>query len=272
MNAELPLLYLETGEMLAVTGAWLSADRATCESIPVVQALLPAVEKAHASLQQAAPHDHTSRTPGAAYESIATAEKVVDVRHDHALRALFYGCEANAEYYLSLDPPDVERAEAVLALRDRLLPDGLSGTQASFEAEVGNAARANELGSAPESRQLLGDVHVNGAVNGNELLIQYATLGVVLGELGRQKRDALKAAGEEMPPLLGHARNEWISIVGTLLAALRHVQGQREAVEQIAREVTDLSIRAVRRHAAQRKAKKADKPGAGESGGSAAAG
>jgi hypothetical protein len=251
---DVPLRYLEVGEMLAVSEGWLGKHRQAFESIPEIKPLLPKVEDAQAALTHARPSEPAKTDP--AVEAISAEQRVLDIRHDHALRALYYGHEALAEHLLAQDPPDTELAEAVRAACRRILPDGLSGTIATYQAESGNASRALEITETDaEIKSALTLLHLTKKVGGHDLLKQWAALGARLGELEHDKSAAVAEAGAVVDPRapLLKARNGWISIVSAVLKVLAHASGPAGAVDTIQRSVAEPAGKAAKRYAATRK-------------------
>jgi hypothetical protein len=252
---DIPLRYLEVGEMLAISEGWLNKQRSAFESIPEIKPLIARIDDGHTALTHARPSEPA--TTDAAVAAISTEERAVDVRHDHALRALYYGHEALAEHLLAQDPPQTELAEAVRAACRRILPDGLSGTIATYQAESGNAARALEVAEADaDIKAALTLLHVTRKVGGHELLNQWAALGARLGELEHDKSAAIAAAGAAVDPRspLLKARNGWIAIVSSVLSVLNHASGPATAIESIRRSVAEPAGKAAKRYAATRKA------------------
>lgn len=252
---DIPLRYLEVGEMLAVSETWLGAQRPAFESIPEIKALIGKIDEGHTALTHARPSEPTTTDPAVA--AIATEQRALDIRHDHALRAVYYAHEALAEHLLAQDPPEVELATAVRAACARILPDGLSGTIASYQAESGNAARALEISASdPEIKSALALIHVTKKVGGRDLLEQWAAIGARLGALEQDKSAATVEAGAAIDPRapLLKARNGWINIVSSVLRVLHHAREPAAAVDMIRRSVTEPAAKAAKRHAATRKA------------------
>ena len=250
---DIPLRYLEVGEMVAVSGGWLSDQRPIFESIPEIKPLLPQVEAAHEALVLARPSESTKTDP--TVEAIISAQRAVDIRHDHALRALYFAHEALAEHLLAQDPPNLELAEAVRRACSRLVPEGLGGTIVSYQAEAGNAEMALRVAEMDaEVQNALALIQLTKTMSGTDLLKQWAALGAHLGELERYKSAAV--AGAVMVPrtALLKARNAWIAIVSTTLGVLDHAHGPNGAVDTIRRSATESALKAAKRAAAHRKA------------------
>ncbi len=250
---DIPLRYLEVGEMVAISGGWVGDQRKVFESIPEIKPLLPQVEAAHNALVQARPSESAKTDP--TVEAIIAAQRAVDIRHDHALRALFFAHEALAEHLLAQDPPNIELADAVRRACNRLVPEGLGGTIVSYQAEAGNAEVALRVAETDaEIQNALSLIAVTKKMGGKELLKQWAGLGAHLGELERYKSAAVAGAIVVPRTALLKARNAWISLMSTMLGVLDHAHGPEGAVETIRRSATESAQKAAKRAAAHRKA------------------
>jgi len=252
---DIPLRYLEVGEMVAVSGGWVGDQRETFESIPEIKPLFAQVDAAHTALVLARPSESAKTDP--TVEAIIAAQRAVDIRHDHALRALYFSHEALAEHLLAQDPPNLELAEAVRRACQRLAPEGLGGTIVSYQAEAGNAEMALRVAEIDtEIQNALGMIQLTKTMGGKDLLRQWAALGAHLGELERYKSAAVAGAVVVVVPrtALLKARKEWIAIVSTTLGVLDHAHGPDGAVETIRRSVTESAMKAAKRAASLRKA------------------
>ena len=241
--------------MLAISEGWLGTLRPAFESIPEIKPLIARVDTGHAALTHARPSEPA--TTDAAVVAISPEARAVDVCHDHALRALYFGHEALAEHLLAQDPPETELAASVRAACKRILPDGLGGTLATYQAESGNAARALEIAEADaDIKAALTLLHVTKKVSGHDLLKHWAALGARLGELEHDKSAAIAEAGlvvDPRSPML-KARNGWIAIVSSVLSVLNHASGPAAAIDAIRRSVAEPAQKAAKRYAATRKA------------------
>src|SRR5262245_11698732 len=90
---EIALNYLESSEMLAITGGWLGEYRPILESLDKTKPFVSDVEKVHHALIQVRPKERVD----ARIAAIQAEQRFVDNLHDHALRALYYAHEALVE-------------------------------------------------------------------------------------------------------------------------------------------------------------------------------
>jgi hypothetical protein len=254
----IPLNYIDTPEMISISADWLHGPRLA--SIAALKPLLPAVEAAHADLVRAQPAAPAATSADVA--ALSATERVLDVRHDHVVRAIWHASVALEEYLLSLDPPNDDDAQAVAQARDRLLPAGLGTTQATYLAEEGYAKQARDLvdGDA-DLASTLGRVVVTKKVTGSDLLASWVELGSKLGDAERDKSKTLAAeAASPAAAATGterKARSRWMAVAETVLSVLGHVQG--DAADAIRRSVTEPAERAAKKARAARRAAKAAK-------------
>lgn len=134
-------LVLTREEMVEVSRKWVTppgydpngqlmmTDRPLVESIPVAAALLPMLIDAHNALVTYQPEPE-SVSPEVL--SIRKSQTELDLRHDDLIRGLFGSLSSLA----ILVGPGALR-EKLIALRDKLFPDGLAGTRASYTQEAG---------------------------------------------------------------------------------------------------------------------------------------
>jgi hypothetical protein len=252
MAMDVAFRYLDDGEMIALSSALLGDQRAHLESIPEVKPLLRRLQAVHDALVA------LPRSQGGADEralqAISAEEKVVDGRHDHALRALYYALSALAEHVMAQAAPDLELAARVTRVRDELLPDGLAGTQASYANESGTVERADQRHhDDAEARAVLAQVYLEKKTSGVGLLDQWVALGRELGTLEGRKIDA-----GAKPPAGGKranvkARSSWISVVSAVLANLAHADKPAAAIESVRTLIVTKAAAAATRYAAARK-------------------
>lgn len=249
---EIVLKHLDTATMLAITGSWI--DEPTFASVAEVRPLLAKVKTVHANLLAAKPSQAVTSKSAA---DLSEALQALDLRHDHALRVLYYLLEAASEAALSQDPPDVAASSGFLETRKALLPDGLNGTRLTYLAEEGNAKRAEEAFANDDAhKQRLSALRLSKSVTGLDLFASYTKLADELGDLERQKTSALGAASDKATPAtLAKARNAWINLVGTIVRVLDHAEG--DTARSLWRAVSDPAEKAAK---AVKAASKAAKP------------
>jgi hypothetical protein len=154
-------------------------------SVPELAGLYPLLAQAYERGKKV----EYAETLATAVAAISATQKTVDVRHDCGYRALWYGLTARSQLLLALDPPDEAGAEAIVALRDRLLPEGLAGVKATYSAEEGHAQRMQEQVDAP-TRTTLAETVLAPGHSALDVVGLIAGQAQRLGELDRDKAQA----------------------------------------------------------------------------------
>ena len=216
---DLALKYLATGQMIAISSLWIAKGGLT--SVPEAKGLLPRMTRAHAELVAATPA--APRATPLDVKKLMDALVALDLRHDHALRAVVYLLLAAYESALAEDPPDAATAASYAAAKAALFPKGLAGTQASYLAEEGNGARAAGVVAAdPALAALLGGIGLTKKASGTALFKLYTRLAA---EVGAADRDKTAAGGEKAPATLLKARNAWSECARAVAAVLAVAEG-----------------------------------------------
>lgn len=205
--------YLRAEEMLQVSSTWIdpqSPARAAILANADLAGKLPRIEEAHAGLAAAA---QPARLPR--LNAISAEEASLDVRHDSIIRGVFGLLTATAEML------DGEAAAELMALRDILVPEGLSSVQKTYRAEAGQAAQLEArltpavvartdailVGQGPSQKSL------------THYLQEWIAIGKKLGGLEDEKgRLAEQQADASSGLSLVKARNRWIRVVNALVA------------------------------------------------------
>lgn len=269
--AETPLRYLDAGGMLAISGALLGDLRSSLTSIAHAKPFLDDIQEVHTALLAARPAEPPD---DAAAQAAMLEGRAADVRHDHVLRALYYGHRAHIEHLLSLDPPDEDAAaEADLSL-SLLLPNGLDGTRADLLTEEGNAQKAEQIAKDREEvKGTLSALYVAKKVSGHDLLAHLVELGKAVGDAERRRQAAKAAASTaaeaslDPKSTLFQARNRWVQVMTTLLRVLSHAKQPEEAISTVRRTIAEPAVAAAKRAAARKQTadkKKAPAPKPGE--------
>jgi hypothetical protein len=204
---------LHNEEMLHITGSWIepqSPANIVLLSVPELAAKAPLIAKTHTTLAAAA---RPSTNPRIA-EIIAEQSKL-DLRHDSIIRGVFGLCTAMAELLGGHDGAEL------IALRDSLIPDGLSSMQKTYRAEAGQAMQlANHI--TPEIKTKAKAIHIGSRPQKQSLLAylnEWITVGKRLGTLEDEKTQLLaEQSGAAAGTALVQARNRWIRVVNALLA------------------------------------------------------
>lgn len=125
---------LTTTEMVQITGPWVertSKARTALLGKPLLAALVLQIEAAHAALHaaQGTPDDPK-------LETLKGEAATLDQKHDTIIRGVHMVLSG-----LALLASSDDASNKILTDSDFLLPDGLSGIQASYSAEAGAAMR-----------------------------------------------------------------------------------------------------------------------------------
>jgi hypothetical protein len=268
---EIALRHMSAAEMTALSSALLGEHRKDFESIAEVKPLVRMVQTAHEGLLVAEP---AAVDAAGAAQAIASEQRAVDLRHDHALRALYYALSARAEYLQAQETTDQPEVERILRVRNVMVPGGLGGTQVSYSAEVGNTVRADEQRrNDTDTREVLEHTHLEKKVTGHNVVDTWVEIGKRLGELEQQKNTAAPVTHAATGRTSLAARNDWIGVIGAVMGVLEHATTPQEAVERVRSAITAAAERAAERAATHRKAGSVRPPADGKpDGGTPAAG
>ena len=200
--------------MLQVSSTWIepqSPARAAILANADLSGKLPRIEEAHAGLAAAAQPAKQPRI-----NAIIGEEAGLDARHDSIIRGVFGLLTATAEVLGG------EAAAELMALRDTLLPEGLSSMQKSYRAEAGQAAQLEDrltptvvactdailVGQGPSQKSL------------THYLQEWIVIGKKLGGLEDEKGRLLAGQPSDASSGLSlvKARNRWIRVVNALVA------------------------------------------------------
>ncbi len=206
---------LTDNEMLELSSAWIDPNRRrpALEAQPLLAAMLPSIEAAHAGLLAGdgpTGDDAREKERAALYEQGVT----LDQRHDRKGRGAFTLLTALVD--LSDDPAE---AESLLALRHALFPDdNLAVLSASWKGEAGNARRVRE--------KVLGDKALTALLKAIPLMGRHTLLDGVKDFVGAAEKlgaveDRRVALEEPATPDARSgrvkARNRWIAVSNSLV-------------------------------------------------------
>ncbi|MEZ4406199.1 MAG: hypothetical protein R3A52_06970 [Polyangiales bacterium] len=196
---------LATFTMLNLSDAWLDPqqERKTLEKWPRGKLLLPFIESAHADLFAASQTD-TADAERDAELSQAAAE--ASDTHDRKFRAGWFALSSAAE---ASDDPAMSRR--ILALRDKLFPDGVEVVRWAYGAKAVNARHAAER-LASVDPDVLRKCSCAPGVSLEKTLHAWIAAGKRLGEIEAARRKAGAPAEAK-----GHvARIAWVKVARQL--------------------------------------------------------
>jgi len=249
---------LSGATMRTISSQWLDDDatRQVLDSFDKTRALLPDIEQAHVALLKELEADDGAGLD-AEIADLRAAGEALDERHDRKYRGTYKLLDALAEL---ADSP--ETATALLALRDRLHPNGLPQVNLPWAAEAGNAATVR----AGLDEGARAELQAVASIEGRTLYQEadaWLTAAEGLGPVAAQKAAAEHQAqnpGTESKALT-KARNHWVKVARALESSLDLVANvtakQQSAVLGL---LYSEAVKAEQRGAQQRTPAPADPP------------
>lgn len=224
---------LESAEMVEVSAPWVTpeeAARAAIEKYPSLAGLLPQLEKVHGNLFAL----HAKEPSGLA--SLRQRELQVDARHDSYVHLIYDS--------LTLLAKVASDGEDLLALRDRLFPEGLSHVRKSFRAEAGHAALVDsQMDDTLRAKMKTIVLHQITLFDGYQ---QWQSAAKQLGAL-EEERAHLTMTSPSLASELRTARYAWVRVAKLLLA-----NAEVAEIDKATDELLFSPLRAAERAAASR--------------------
>jgi hypothetical protein len=212
------------------------------ERLPVVSALLPAIEAAHQGLLRSRPAPPT----GSGDELAAILEKQarLDALHDRKMRGAIALLDALADI-----ADDAQDAERYRALRDHLCPDGIEGTAKSYAEEAG-AARLLPGRLDESDGKLLQKIAIPGGKLA-DVVEAWTDAAEVLGALEAKKEGLSRQpeAGQGRADVV-RAKQQWIRVARALETNILLSGAAEEAMNAILGPLYEAEVKADRRGAA----------------------
>lgn len=208
---------LSTEAMIALSSAWLERERPArklLEKVPLITALVPRLEAAHAALAAYASQTNAPSLPES-LEAIRDEESRIDLRHDKKARGVYLALSAYAELAESNDD-----AAAIVDARELLFPSGTSIVTRSYLEEAGEARLARER-IVPKTRALLEALPSLEERTLADEVDAWMEAGDALGAL-EARRTAAEASLSESPihttpKAASRARTSWIRVVTAIV-------------------------------------------------------
>lgn len=202
---------LTTAEMVQITGPWIeptSKAKTAMLGKPLLAALVPQIEAAHAAL-----HGAQGSPDNPKLETLKGEAAALDQKHDTIIRGVHMVLSG-----LALLAADDEAANKILAVRDFLVPDGLAGIQASYRAEAGAAELlATRLAADPAVVGATKDIPVHGK-SVHDFVETWIATARDLGKNEDERAQLAPSAGPSDGAKLVEARNLWIRTVNGVVA------------------------------------------------------
>lgn len=236
------LKYIDFMTMLSITTHWRSTARAVFDR-PLLAAL-PAQLDALAA-RFAALH---AQSEGEQVEIAALTRQArdLDARHDALLDRVYTFLTSAAQLY-----GDHPRGERLLELRDRLMPDGLSMKQRTFQAQGGAVERARAAFTA-EDRALLAEVSLPGT-DLAALVDDWIEAGSALRQVDTERTAKLQQPSAA-PISERDLRIEWMRLAALIRAAADYSGDLDEAERALLFAQLDESVAQARNRARRRRA------------------
>jgi hypothetical protein len=161
-----------------------------------------------------------------------------NVRHDDLARIIYF-CMRCHEILLG----DTPEGRAVADVRSVMFPDDLSIVRASYR-ETGARATARAAQLTQERMLVLADIPVR---NGNllTLTLEWNQMGQELGNVQDQRATPLRPSTERSPRRT--ARDQWIRVINTVLAALQLEAAEHPEAQLILDRVANVQAEVRRR-------------------------
>ena len=240
---------LTTAEMVQITGPWIEATSKAKTALlgkPLLAALVPQIEAAHAALHgaQGTPDDPK-------LETLKGEAATLDQKHDTIIRGVHMVLSG-----LALLAANEDAANKILAVRDFLLPDGLSAIQGTYRAEAGAAELlATRLAADASTAGALKDIPVHGK-SVNDFVESWIATARELGKNEDARAQLAPSAGPSDGAKLVEARNLWIRTVNGVVA-----MGQLAGLDADADRLIFSPLRDAEKTADRRIKAPADAPG-----------
>lgn len=195
---------LTVEEMNQLSAPWVmegNPARAAIERVPMLAALLPRLQAAHAGI-------FALRTQGEDPKARELSERQssLDADHDERVRGIYNALTGLAQVS--------GNSTELLALRDELLPDGLGHTGMTYRGEAGHAAMvAARLDDKLQARLKAVSLHDKNLL---ELTHEWLSVAKQLGELEDER--ARLSPRPSSSAEINEARLAWVRIANALVA------------------------------------------------------
>ena len=234
---------LITSEGTTVNGQLVPTMRRFLESQPLLSAMLPLLEAAHAGVLVS-----TKRTVVAPprLKEVRERQTQLDATHDPYVRGMLGVLPGLAE--LVSDPSLKER---LLALVQVIIPEGASRTNLSYRRESG-AAKRTEARLTLEDKKLLGNISVQIKGHPTMVLLQIVeeliSVGKELGVLEDEKEAILRnLSAAPSGPTERESINLWVNHITTFVRLVEALKFSAEDEEKLLGPLLEAEQRAVAR-------------------------
>lgn len=195
---------LTSGEMNQVSEPWVTKGnpaRTAIEAVPLLSALLPSLEAAHARISALG-----SQAEDPKIRAYSERQSALDVQHDNRVRGI---CGALSGLALVSDA-----SGELTELRDTLFPEGLGHTQMTYRGQAGHAAMVSaRLDDKLQTRLRAVSLHDKNLL---DLTMEWLAVAKQIGQLEdeRARLNPTPSPSSEV----NNARLAWVRATNALLA------------------------------------------------------
>lgn len=247
------LRILSTGAKIACGERLIHEERGVFQEITQITGLFPDVKAAQERLIS-----FQVQTGGdEAWKRASALLALLDPRQDHCMRAAWYAVEAAVCAERSLEAPDEAAIEAALALRAKLVPEGLSMTLRTYLEEVGNCRKA--VASLSAADWDLAATLPAGKSDVAQIIRRWVAVTEAMSDQLAIQSAAAGAAPADQDSL-HQAELEWGRKVNLVLTVLEESDAPAELKHRLTGLIDEAIAKAERAAEAQKKAEAAGEP------------
>ncbi len=227
---------LSTPVMVSLTSTWVDrnhGDHAALIAQPHSAGLVSSVEAAHGGLL--AIQVNSTESASARLVEVKAEQIAVSQRHDRMIHGVWWYLSAVAAL-----TPSAEKAAELTALRDRLLPDGLSLKNTSYRDKIGAASLAHARITREDHTLLASQRTPIGTLD--DAVTGWFSEAARLGEL-EHERATIEPQGTAPADVL-RARNNWVRTIAAVRAALSLVEELPLTLGQMLQRIEDAEQKA----------------------------
>jgi hypothetical protein len=235
--------------MINVSTAWVGPKKAAFLAIPQIAPLFTRVEAVHHALIVA----RDGASADAILASLNDQADVLDDRHDHLVRAIYFLLLAARSFELGHDSGDEAKAEEITRASNALLPQQLRAIQASYQSEAGNASQLEALADK-EFPALLGTIQLKSNITALDLIHEIGTVGRNLGSVEDQRSLAAAQLKKDTvtPSETRRRMRDWAQVAEAILINLEMASASAEAIEALRQPLLDAADKALTRRREKR--------------------
>lgn len=246
---------LQIGEMISISTAWMGPQKTTFLAIPQIAPHFARVESVHQALVDA----RDGASADATLADLTAQAEVLDDRHDHLVRGLYYLFIAARSFELGRDGGNAAKADDIVRASRALFPAQLRAVQASYQAEAGNASQVESL-ATNEFATLLGGIHITKDKTALDIAHEIGAVGKSLGDVEHQRSLAAVQIKKDAvtPSEVRRRMREWAQVAEAILINLEIASAPAKDIDVLRQPLLDAVDKAITR----RREKRAQREGA----------